>query len=196
LHTVCLGRDFFAVLVGIDRALVRLVAEAGCPKPGCEGPLHRADYARKPRGGLVALAGESFGTRFSLCCGWCRDRCLPPSVRFLGRRVYLEAVVMLACVLSLCGGDVAAAGVPMRTVRRWLGWWSSIFPSLPTWVELRARFAPPPPDESSLPLSLLEQLAAALGPLDAEKILLAAARLIAPVTTQSCPDASRFVRAD
>lgn len=35
----------------------------------------------------------------SLCCARCRKRRTPPSVRFLGRRVYLAAVVVLACVL-------------------------------------------------------------------------------------------------
>lgn len=141
----------------------------------------------------MAGAGEAFCRRFSLCCGWCRRRCLPPSVRFLARRVYLEVVVLLGCVWALCGGDFSAAGVPVRTVRRWLGWWTSVFPGLPTWVELRARFAPPPPDESSLPLSLLEELSVALGPLGAEEVLEKAARLLAPVTTHSCPGASRFM---
>ena len=144
----------------------------------------------------MASAGEPFCRRFSLCCGWCRKRCLPPSVRFLGRRVYFEAVVLLACVWALCGGDIATAGVPVRTVRRWLSWWTSVFPALPTWVELRAQFAPPPPAESTLPLSLLEQLSASLGPLDVEQLLIKAAQLLAPVTTSSCPNASRFARGD
>lgn len=193
LHEVDLGRDFFALLVELDEELVRRVAEGRCPN--CEGPLHRGDYARKPRGGLVGRAGEAFSERFSLCCGWCRCRCLPPSVRFLGRRVYLEIVVLLACALALGRNDIAT-GVPARTVKRWLGWWSSIFPPMPTWIELRARFAPPPPTESLLPLSLIERLAEGLGPSDDEKILVKAAQLLAPVTTQSCPHASRFVRVD
>ena len=195
LHGVWLGRDFFALLVKIDCELVDRVAEAGCPR--CDGPLHRGDYDRKPRGGLVAGAGEAFCRRFSLCCGSCRRRCLPPSMRFLGRRVYFEAVVFLASVWALCGGgDIAAAGVPVRTVRRWLGWWTSVFPGLPTWVELRARLPPPAPAELLLPLSLLEHLSASLGPFDAEQLLIKAARLLAPVTTQSCPKSSRFVWAD
>ena len=194
LHGTRLGREFFALLLKIDGELVARVAEAACPQ--CDGPLHRGDYDRKPRGGLAASAGESFSRRFSLCCGWCRRRCLPPSVRFLGRRVYVEAVVFLACVWALCGGDVTAAGVPVRTVRRWLSWWASVFPALPTWVELRARFAPPPPAESVLPLSLLERLSASLGPFDVQQLLIKAAQLLAPVTTESCPNSSRFMRGD
>jgi len=192
-HGAHLEVEFFALLVGIDEEIVGRVADAGCPDPDCKGPLHRGDYARKPRGALVATAGEAFVMRFSLCCGWCRCRTLPPSVRFLGRRVYFGAVVLLGCLWALCG-SIEAAGVPVRTVRRWLGWWSSSFPPTPTWVELRARFAPPPPRESLLPLSLIERLADGLGPSDSEKILLKAAQFLAPVTTQSCPDASRFVR--
>ena len=194
MHEVDLGRDFFAMLVRIDAEIVGRVAEERCPQAGCEGPLHRGDYARKPRGALVASAGEAFTMRFSLCCGWCRCRMLPPSVRFLGRRVYFGAVVLLGCLWALCGG--IDAGVPKRTVERWLGWWSSIFPSSPTWRELRARFAPPPPNESSLPASFLERLAAELGPLDDAQLLLKAAQMLAPVTTTSCPRASLFVRAD
>lgn len=192
LHEVDLGREFFALLVKLDEELVARVAAGRCPD--CDGPLHRGDYARKPRGGLLAHAGEAFSQRFSLCCGWCRHRCLPPSVRFLGRRVYLEVVVLLACALALSGGDVAT-GVPVRTRKRWLGWWSSIFPLMPTWIELRARLAPPPPRESLLPLSLLDRLAEELGPFDLEAIVVKAAHFIAPVTTLSCPNASSFVRA-
>jgi hypothetical protein len=192
---MCLVGGVFAALVVIDEDIARRVALAGCPL--CGGPLHRADYERKPRGGLVAAAGEAFKRRFSLCCGrrGCRKRALPPSVRFLGRRVYLEVVVLLACLWALCG-NVKAAGVPARTVSRWLGWWSGTFPKLPTWLDLRARFPPPPPDEASMPRSFLERLAAELGPHDIEKVLLSAARFLAPVTTQSLPGASRFVRAD
>ena len=193
LHGVRVGCEFFAVLVGIDIALVKAVAAGGCPR--CDGPLHRGDHARKPRGALIALAGESFKTRFNLCCGWCRKRCMPPSVRFLGQRVYLEAVVFLACVWALAAGDLDAAGVPRRTVRRWLSWWTSVLPMSPTWQQVRARFAPPPPDETALPLSLCDRLQKELGPL-AEKIVEKVALFLAPMTTRSCSDASRFVRLD
>src|SRR5271157_4368665 len=67
-----------------------------------DGPLHRSDYDRKPRGALIAPAGEAFVRRFSLCCGreGCRKRATPPSLRFLGRRVYLGAVVLVASMLA------------------------------------------------------------------------------------------------
>ena len=68
---VALGIEFFEGLVAIDEAIAREAAEAPCRF--CEGPVHRSDYARKPRGGLVGAAGEAFATRFSLCCG--REGC-------------------------------------------------------------------------------------------------------------------------
>ncbi len=63
----------------------------------------RATTAAKPRGAEIAGAGEAFKLRHSLCCGrrGCRRRALPPSLRFLGRRVYLEAVVLIATAITL-----------------------------------------------------------------------------------------------
>ena len=194
-HELSFVAEFFSALVAIDRAIVDRVARGGCPV--CGAALHRSDYDRKPRGGLVGRAGEAFSRRFSLCCGrrGCRKRATPPSVRFLGRRVYLEIVVLVGCLWAL-GGDTAAAGVPRKTVRRWLDWWRSVFPTSPTWIALRARFAPPPPDDASMPGSFLQRLAAELGPHDIDRVFVRAACLLAPVTTQSVLDASRFVRAD
>ena len=93
---VDLGREFCTLLEQHDEGVARRVAAEGCPR--CDGPLHRGDYERKPRGALIAPAGEEFVRRFSLCCGreGCRKRATPPSLRFLGRRVYLGAVVIVA----------------------------------------------------------------------------------------------------
>jgi len=76
--------------------------------PGLHGALHKSNYQRKPRGGPLALTGEQYALRFSLCCGWrdCRRRVLPPSLRFLGRRVYLEVVVLFASVVASTVGVV------------------------------------------------------------------------------------------
>ena len=48
--------------------------------------------APKPRGGPRALGGE-YQTRLSFCCAAYRRRSTSASVRFLGRRFYLAAVV-------------------------------------------------------------------------------------------------------
>jgi hypothetical protein len=198
-----LNLEWFERLMAWDEELARQVAAARCLH--CGGPLHRANYQRKPRGGLFAEAGEAFRLRHSLCCGrgGCRKRSLPPSLRFLGRRVYLEAVVLLATmVLQLVEALRAAwvhTGVPRRTLRRWQAWWREVFPSSRTWVEATARFAPPPPDDSRLPRSLVERLDTELAVgnvvADLGDVCLLAARLLAPATTSSVADGARFVRA-
>lgn len=200
LHESSLEEEFFESLLEIDEKITVEVARSGCRF--CGGPLHRSDYERKPRGGAIAEAGEAFTLRHSLCCGreGCRRRALPPSLRFLGRRVYLEAVVLLASVEALVAMTMraarAATGVPIRTLRRWGTWWRDVFPKLDAWTVMRARFAPPPPSETELPKSLCERLALELGGAAwASDVLALAARLLSPVTTGSLPDASRFVAA-
>ena len=201
LHPRRLVGEFFAMLEKIDEMIAAQVAAGRCRH--CDGPLHRGDYQRKPRGGSMAGAGEAFTRRHSLCCGrrGCRRRALPPSLRFLGRRVYLEVVVVLASVMAqvmtTMREAVAASGIPARTLRRWGGWWREVFPKLPTWAELRARFVPPPPDETELPRSLVARLGGegfrpGDGSADAEAVLLSA-RYLAPATSASVLEGSRFV---
>jgi hypothetical protein len=197
-HESTLGEEWFASLEEFDRQIAEAVAAAGCRH--CGGPLHQGNYERKPRGGNIAEAGEAFRLRHSLCCGreGCRKRALPPSLRFLGRRVYLEAVVLLASALAMALETRRMArevtGVPARTLRRWHGWWTEAFPSSAVWTQLRARFVPPPPMESELPRSLLKLVQAVLVPgASVNDVLLLAARWLSPVTTQSVPDGSRFV---
>jgi hypothetical protein len=194
--------EFFASLTRLDAELARQVAASGCR--WCGGRLHRANYQRKPRGGLLAEVGEAFTIRHSLCCGaeGCRRRALPPSLRFLGRRVYLEVVVLLACMVAQLVSTLreacAATGVPSWTLRRWRGWWRTAFVQSPTWAELRARLAPPPPSEADLPRSLVVRIEAELRrrgpPPPIVEVCRLVARLLAPATSSSVPDGSRFVR--
>jgi hypothetical protein len=200
LHESGLAEEWFATLEEFDRQIAEAVAAGGCRH--CGGPLHQGNYERKPRGGNIAEVGEAFRLRHSLCCGreGCRKRALPPSLRFLGRRVYLEAVVLLASALAVALETLRmtskVTGVPARTLRRWHSWWTREFPCSTVWTQLRARFVPPPPEESELPRSLLERAEAVIG-VDAlvSDVLLLAARWLSPVTTQSVPDGSRFVLA-
>jgi hypothetical protein len=76
-----------------------MVRGAGCSF--CRGKLHAANYDRKPRGGPEELDPE-FSLRRSFCCAvdGCRRRHTPPSFRFLGRRVYLAAVFILAAAMQ------------------------------------------------------------------------------------------------
>lgn len=182
-------------LTALDARIAREVARARCVH--CGGPLHVANYRRKPRGGILARAGEAFTLRHSLCCGrrGCRKRTLPPSLRFLGRRVYLEVVVVFASVCAQAAALVREAreetGVPGRTLKRWLQWWREQVPMQSWWLQLRARFVPPPPDESQLPRSLVEKLSASSA---GDQLHLAIARSLAPGTTQASIDVARFVR--
>jgi hypothetical protein len=168
-----------------------LVAEDRCPV--CGGPLHRSDYARKPRGALLAAAGEEFVTRFSLCCGreGCRKRATPPSQRFLGRRVYLGAVVIVASMFARMCASAAeirkVTGVPARTARRWLGWWSGRFVSAGVFIAVRAQLIGVVVEE--LPASIVLGLAGS--PTEQVRAML---RLLAPLTTGSVRDWTRFPR--
>ena len=204
LHELVFKVEFFARLEAIDAQMAARLAAQGCPF--CGGPLHQANYHRKPRGAEFASAGEQHSLRHSLCCGRrdCRRRVLPPSLRFLGRRVYLEVVVLFATVVTQLVGLFRQAststGVPARTLRRWAAWWIEWFPSTPTWIELKARFVPPPPDETRLPSSLtarLEQeLLGRLGtpPTTIAMLAQAAASLLAPITTTLVSNGSRSMR--
>jgi len=188
-----LGREFFERLVAVDREIVARAAEQPCRD--CGGPLYRGDYPRKPRGGLLAVAAETWERRFSLCCGrdGCRHRATPPSVRFLGRRVYAGAVVILASAVALAvlsaAALVRATGVPALTTRRWLRWWRGPFVASAPYVDLSARLVPAP-DRQALPASLLDRVASdrAAG---VAKLL----AWLAPLTTASNADGSRWVRA-
>ena len=188
-----LGREFFERLTAIDEAIVSRAAAERCRL--CGGPLHRGDYPRKPRGGAIAIAIEERSVRrFSLCCGreGCRRRAMPPSVRFLGRRVYVGAAVIAASVIALVVGAARAirgsTGISARTTRRWLRWWRGPFTTLPCFVDISARSVPAV-CRRTVPLSILERL---VGDRDTrlEKLL----GLIAPLTTTSSPDGPRLLR--
>ena len=172
---------FFEQLARIDRECMMAFRRAGCRR--CGGPLHHADYPRKPRGWLDG-AGETMEKRFSLCCGWCRKRLTPPSVRFLGRKVYLGAVVMVASIIWMITAVVGrlVGDVPVRTVQRWMGWWRQVMPATEFWRAAAGQFSPPPPEHCRLPLSLVERF----GGDETERILKALA-MLAPLTTRSAP---------
>jgi hypothetical protein len=184
--------EFFEGLTAIDRAIVDRVAEEPCRD--CGGPLYRGDFPRKPRGGLLAILAEGFDRRFSLCCGrdGCRHRTTPPSVRFLGRRVYVGAVAVVTSALAMtamaAGAIVRATGVPARTTRRWVGWWRGPFTESSPFVDLSARLVPAPA-RSRLPASLLERFAG-----DPSERVTKLLGWLAPLTTTSCPGGSRWVR--
>ena len=149
----------------------------GCPH--CGGPLYRADYKRKPRGGPL------WDWRFSFCCGQdgCRRRRTPESVRFLGRRVYAGLVVVLlsAMVHGLTADRVRrireVLKLDPRTLERWRQWWLDNFVRSRFWKAARARFMPPL-CEQTLPLSLALSFE-----VQRRDRLLALLEFLAPITT-------------
>ena len=163
MHGLLRDPRWVAGLLALDVALTAETRAAGC---SCGGRLHRASYPRKPRGLPPGFdADPSLGRRTSFCCDrdGCRERATPPSVIFLGRRVYVGAAVVLAAALrhgptpERLARIVALTGVSRRTLQRWLVWWRDTFLTTPLGRTLRGRLvlrddsAP-----SRLPYSLLE----------------------------------------
>jgi len=156
-----LSSDFLAALAQVDSAIAAAVQKTGCP--ACGGPLYQSNYQRKGRGGGLVAVDASLMLRHSLCCGreGCRKRTLPPSLRFFGRRVYLTSVILFASawarVCATLQEASARTAVPPGTLGQWRRWWVESAPGTDWWRGVRARMVPPP-DEASLPLSLLERL--------------------------------------
>ena len=164
-HAHTESRQFTDLLCDFDQDLANQCRAQGCPD--CEGRLHLARYRRKPRGGGPRLS-EKYCWRWSFCCAEqeCRKRATPPSLRFLGRRVYLGAVVALSACMQQGLSDRRMAAlnlvleVPRRTLKRWRLWWQEVFVHTAFWRLARARLMPPV-QEQQLPLSLFERFAEA-----------------------------------
>lgn len=191
-----LGDKIFRWLVEIDEETSRRVAANGCPL--CGGPLHRGDFPRKPRGELLALCGEVFTRRISLCCGrqGCRRRATPPSVRYLGRRVYLGVAVVLASALLFAAPvkEVRrATEIPSRTLKRWSAYWQFDFPESRLFEEQRGLFVPPL-CTATLPASLMARFEQ-VGRDDVE-VLVRTLCFLSPMTTGSICDGARFLRVE
>jgi len=145
-HELLRDASFWAFLFSVDQDLAEHCRQGGC---GCGGRLHRANYPRKPDGGPRDLPVE-YRYRLSFCCerDGCRKRATPPSVRFLGRKVYLGAVVIL--VAALRQGPTPRRvreltklfGVDRRTIYRWRDFWNEHFPKTTFWKVARARLVP------------------------------------------------------
>ncbi|MDE3116191.1 MAG: hypothetical protein KGL26_11370 [Pseudomonadota bacterium] len=171
---------FHALLLDMDADIAAACRSARC---SCGGVLHSANFRRKPRGRPIGL-GEEHDRRFSFCCAvdGCRDRATPPSLRFLGRKVYLATIVTL--ISAMRNGVTAARlrrlsgalGVDRRTIARWRAWWLSTFTAMPFWQAASAAFMPPA-DSSRLPASVLDRFAG-----DADQRLIAFLRFLAPIT--------------
>src|SRR5271166_6164647 len=134
----------WSVLLAIDQDLAETTRKKACP---CGGHLHCANYLRKPRGTLVQLPKEQ-RLRLSFCCDrdGCRKRATPPSVRFLGRKVYLAAIVILVSAMRQGPSPRRVRELSKRfdadesTIARWQTFWREHFPQTPFWKVARAGF--------------------------------------------------------
>lgn len=170
-------QQVYQLLEKVDVDLTAEARQEGCRH--CGGKLHRSDYDRKPRG------GPQWDTRFSLCCAkeGCRRRHTPPSVRFLGRRVYAGLVVVLVSAMrhGLTPERVErlreTLGMDRRTLARWRQWWLGLFVESSFWRTARARFMPPLCPKT-MPLSLCLSFA-----VERRERLLDLLKFLAPITT-------------
>ena len=182
-HDLLRDASFWSFLLSVDEDLAGIARQKACP---CGGRLHRANYPRNPRGGPDDLPGE-YRYRFSFCCDrdGCRKRVTPPSVRFLGPKVYLGAVVVLVAAMRQGPSPRRVSELSRlfdadrRTIARWQVFWREHFPRTPFWKVARARFVPVV-DVSTLPRSLLEAFVHRHDDREGWRNLL---RFLSPITT-------------
>ena len=149
----------WSVLLAIDQDLAETTRKKACP---CGGHLHCANYLRKPRGTLVQLPAEQ-RLRLSFCCDrdGCRKRATPPSVRFLGSKVYLAAIVIVVSTMRQGPTPRRVRELSRRfgadgcTIARWQVFWREHFPQTPFWKVARAQLVPVV-EIVSLPYSLVD----------------------------------------
>ena len=187
-QAVLADAKFHEQLLVFDRDLAAAARAARCWL--CGGALHSASYDRKPRGPLPRVLGRpdglgrEYAERFSFCCAvdGCRKRTTPPSLRFLGRKVYLATVVTLISALMLGTTPSRLArlsvvpGLDRRTLARWRAWWRSTFSDGSFAAVARAAVATPI-DIAALPVSLLDRFAG-----DIEQKLTGLLRFLDPLT--------------
>ena len=176
--------SFFSRLTDLDLEFAEQVHRAGCPF--CGGPLHRGSYLRKPRGLPPTVDREL--RRESFCCGQCRRRVTPFSLRFLGRRVYVSVVVVIMAMASgrdatrlLRRSSAQLSPLDRRTIGRWRRWWSEEVPRTP-WFRRRQGELRGSAGTSDLPAALLERFSG-----DPSDRLLFLLRFLTPATSRSCP---------
>ena len=147
-QAVLADAKFHEQLLVFDRDLAASARAARCWL--CGGALHSASYDRKPRGCPGGLCRE-YAERFSFCCAvdGCRKRTTPPSLRFLGRKVYLATMVTLISAMLLGTTPArlthlsAVPGIDRRTLARWRTWWRSSFTGGPFAAVAKAALVPP-----------------------------------------------------
>lgn len=156
-------KSIFSLLYKIDKEIADQYKEKACPY--CGGPLHWANYPRKPRGEPHGVSEECY-IRFSLCCGreGCRRRTMPPSCRFLGRKIYWYIVILLRISdfqnqteNSTISEFSQNSGISRNTIGRWLFFFQEMFPKSPSWQSTRG-LLPACIKNDGLPASMMNYL--------------------------------------
>jgi hypothetical protein len=115
-------------------------------------------------------------------------------VRFLGRKVYLGAMVLLVTAMEHGLNArrrqqlIEQLDLYPQTLARWRQWWRKIFPASRCWQANRGHFIPPV-DASQLPGVLLGRLSGE----DLQHRVCLLLRLLAPLTTTSWSGSLRVV---
>lgn len=173
-------RRLYDFLEQVDKEFTSQAQSGGCDH--CRSVLHRGDFERKPRG-----PGPAWEKRHSLCCcqDGCRKRKTPPSVRFLGRKVYLGVVVVLVSAMMHGASESRLKRlqqmlpIDRRTLKSWRQWWAETFVQSAFWKAMRGRFRRPI-DPEQMPLGLVEAF-------DAHQVegLVKLMKFLSPITTKS-----------
>ena len=181
-HEFLSSASFLSYLRAVDEDLAAETRNKGC---SCGGHLHCANYPRKPRGTPAQLP-EPQRIRLSFCCDrdGCRKRTTPPSVRFLGRKVYLAAIVILVSAMRQGPTPRRVRELSERfdavesTIIRWQTFWREHFPQTPFWKVARASFLTVG-EIVSLPYSLVDAFLRRHPPREDWILLL---RFLSPIT--------------
>lgn len=193
-HALTAHFNFHAHLRLLDEASAVEVQRGRCP--ACEGRLDVANYPRKVRGlDVESEAAGGYARRFSLCCAreGCRKRATPPSVRFLGRRVFASVIFLLVALGQ--AGVHAGASSPSTTKpswptrKRWSWWWTRGLVLEPWFPLLAARLASPL-DREHVAEDLMSRFEGDL----AERVLRVLALLAPWARLSELPDAARIAR--
>lgn len=183
-------KRFHFGLLELDKKLRDEARASGCPH--CGARLDCADYDRKPRG-VEAAFRHLYERRLSLCCclEGCRKRLTPFSVRFLGGKQHISALIVL-CSAMLHGLPPrrqrrletewgVRRGISRAIVGHWQSWWKHL-PLSAFWKTVRGRL-PATLDQHSLPGSLLRIFTG-----NARERLTSLLGLLSPLTSRTAPN--------
>jgi hypothetical protein len=187
-----LNARLYALLMKFDGELAAEMRSKRCQI--CGGRLDQDHFPRKPRVASWVELPDGYDERFSYSCAvdGCRKRHTPPSARYLGRRIYLGVIVVLATAMQqgLAPWRLRRLreelGVSRQTLERWRRWWQEAFVESSFWKAAKAAFSSPVGAE--VPRSLLARFAG-----DEVERLAALMRFMSPMSTPAdyVPDRRR-----